>query len=313
MLAISTFDLEKKKNKFRDLLFHDKNPVNIIIKKKERYSHTYFDKAYYKQMYQDKFVSFPVGTMESSSNIFLHPKIYLDFKRFYEIDSPLANDLELIEEVTLMNEEAVPFMIEELIDERLHNLIFEFAQCLDKTKAEYYFAGISDIKLIIKKLLNHYVNILNDEKIQLSVIDGLVLTKELSDSLTEIYIEFLEDKLAMLDIDNVYIKKTIPVTIKEEYKFKWKGKQQDILELFVELQNKNWINNLDENSLFKTAELLCKTFDFSDSQKKEGKSPVSSIYQLLKGEFDNKKNRIYCFDKDGYKRKFDEIIESNND
>ena len=304
-MIISKDYFERKSEKIKTMIFDEESPLEIILTKPR--STEYFDKTYYKEVYTQNFINYPVDVIPADTKTYLSTKLVISFNRYYQIDSPVADDKQIVQNAQNCDESSVIWDIDEIIDEKLHCMFCDFDKSLDAAKQSIWCLGITDHVLIIKNLLNHYINIRNNPKVMLSFFYGLTLKKEISDLLLDIYIEFLSDKLTMFTIDQVGTSSKVEPVNGKDSKIKWKGKQADIVELFVELQRKNWIQPLDETGLAQSARIICKIFDLSDSKRKKDSDIVQNINQLLKGEYNEKKERVYAFEKKDNVRNFETI------
>jgi hypothetical protein len=305
IMIVSKTHFERKGERIKAMIFDEECPLEIILKKPK--STEYFDKEYYRKIYKQNFINYPVDIIPADDKTYLNTKLVMNFYRYYEIDSPVADDKRIIENAQNCDESSVIWDIDEIIDEKIHCMFYDFDKSLEAAKQSSWCLGITDHVLIIKNLLNHYINIKNNPEVMLSFFYGLSLKKEISNLLLDIYIEFLSDKLAMFTIDQIGMPSQVEIVSSKETKIKWKGKQAEIVELFVELQRKNWIESLDETGLAQSARIIFKIFDLSDTKRKKDSDIVQNINQLLKGEYNEKKERVYVFEKKGAIRKFKTI------
>ncbi|MDB5137143.1 MAG: hypothetical protein JWP37_3746 [Mucilaginibacter sp.] len=125
--------------------------------------------------------------------------------------------------------------------------------------------------------------------------------------MTDIYITFLSDRLAMLELKDVDGEQVMTTT-NDGAKLKWNGTQQHMVELY--LQHNGWVSDSDLSKK-RAAALLCQFFDLSDTKKRPGSNTVESIYQLLKGETDkgDQYKVKYFYDQPKYVKQFDDIKE----
>jgi hypothetical protein len=214
----------------------------------------------------------------------------------------------LMKQLNNTGEERIRELISSMIHEKIMNLSFEFEKALKWARTSYVFAGITDNVVILRNLLNLYQNVRRQEAFQLAHFSGMNLPKEVSDLMTDIYIIYLTDRLAMMEIKTVKTDQTITPIQEQGTQLKWHGKQQQLVELYLMLEQKGWVTN-NELSKKKVAALLCQLFDISDTKRKEDSNSVESIYQLIKGQTDKDDyyKVKYFFDDPKYSRQFENI------
>jgi|GEM_PF-4227585 len=296
------------KSQISHLLFNESQPVHVIVIKTENMD--YHNKTYYEEKYQSNFIEQPISTRYASKEIIFHTRVQLFFERYYDLDSLDRRETdENIKEGVKACEpgDGLMISIQEMIDEKFHNLYHRFGQVVQLLKASPEFVEIEDTVLVIKNLINHYSAILADANTQLDCFWGLTLTKPIADIIATAYLDFFKSKLSMYQVDEAKQSMTVNFQNTDNFKIKWLGGQVDLVELMVELQRKGWINRLDEISLRKSAELLDRCFDLSASQIRARSKVADNIYTLLKGEYNERKERQYKFDKSGYNKNFDTI------
>lgn len=190
--------------------------------------------------------------------------------------------------------------ISSAITGKISNLIYEYDLVLAATKESNRLFGIEDEEKILLIHLKRYSEILNSDTLQIDFLKGITLSKKLSDLILEIYIRFINMRLDLLNPDSakVVIKRNQTLT-----KILWKGEQKDLLELFVELQLKGWIEEFKYGEIKKTSDSICNLFDLTLTKKGEGSDPENSFYQILKG-VQNSKTK---------KREYDEILKNEKE
>lgn len=95
-------------------------------------------------------------------------------------------------------------------------------------------------------------------------------------------------------------------------KLVWNGNQKELAELFIVLQKKKWIDEIDMSGYDcnEIAENICHLFDLTKTKKKKGSNENKSFYQILKGEPDRDEKTKRTFPQvysTKYKKKFDAI------
>ncbi|NVK66288.1 MAG: hypothetical protein HWE22_16975 [Flavobacteriales bacterium] len=136
--------------------------------------------------------------------------------------------------------------------------------------------------------MNKYLEVLDSDVQQISIIEGIGVTKEISDLVLKIYVRFIELRLQMLHPETYTI---TPTDRGKSKKVTWKGTQKELLELFVELQSKGWIDKIESGDKAKVSHSICNLFDLTPTQKKESSDVENSFYQILKGKWNHDENR----------------------
>ncbi|MFZ1705846.1 MAG: hypothetical protein WAT79_15985 [Saprospiraceae bacterium] len=166
------------------------------------------------------------------------------------------------------------------ITDKISNLIYEYDRVLAATKETNHLFGIEDEEKILLIHLKRYSDILNSDTAQIDFLKGITLSKKISDLVLEIYIRFINMRLSLLNPE------TTKVEIKRNQalpKIPWKGEQKDLLELFVELQSKGWIEEFKYGEIKKTSDSIGNLIDLTLTKKGERSDPENSFYQILKG------------------------------
>lgn len=225
--------------------------------------------------------SMPIHTVGSTDVLFITRSYYKLMAQIWEKDHP-----ELIKggiEETINSNIKSDFpdeCIQSAIHDKIHRLVFEYDKVLNATKETNCLFGINDEEKILKIHLNKYLEVLNSDLLQIDFLFGIKLNKEISDLILEIYIRFINLRLRML---NPEIQTDYEIARGKSKKILWNGTQKDLLELFVELQNKGWINQFHWGDTKKNAHSICNLFDLTLTQKKKDSNVEESFYQILKG------------------------------
>lgn len=186
------------------------------------------------------------------------------------------------------------------ICDKISNLIYQYNLVLEVTKEANGLFGIEDEEKILLIHLNKYREILSSDVKQIDFLYGITLNKKISDLILEIYVRFINERLKMINpklsqIDTNHKEKATKIL--------WKGSQKDLCELFIELQEKGWIDEFKWGERNKIANSICNLFDLTLTKKRENSDVVNSFYQILKG-IHNPKTK---------KREYIEILGSEND
>ena len=137
------------------------------------------------------------------------------------------------------------------------------------------------------------------------------LNKQLSDLVLEILIEFIEHRLNLLTIstENLSIGNELSYVENDIFSIDWNRTQQELCELILELEKKQWIAEIKNGDRRKFTDSITKIFNLSNTRKNYKSNPNNSFYQLMKGEFENNERIFPFMEKDNYQKKFKEIIE----
>lgn len=200
------------------------------------------------------------------------------------------------------------------ITDMINNLRFNWRKVIEVTKNRDYF-GIDDEEKIVINHLNRYNEVLNSKEYQIEIVQGLIYSKEISDLFLQLLIRLLENRLNVLNPELVNNKQQFA---KEQnlgagqFQFFWNGTQNELLELFVTLQEKGWINQIPKGRITLAAKSITRLFDIAATRKSTTSDPVNSFSQILKGEINNDQKRDYttCFGMN-YEYKFSSIKESS--
>lgn len=97
------------------------------------------------------------------------------------------------------------------------------------------------------------------------------------------------------------------------YRFKWKGSKEELAELFIELQRKNWIETLQPRDVDLAAKSIQELFDVSRTSVKEEPTETDPLTSILKGQVEtySGKQTYPDIDKKGYEEKFAGILENS--
>ncbi len=258
--------------------------------------------------------NFPL-TIENASNEIGISIISSEFFELYfdlvfdkrEISSKKQRDI--IEKRRSFNPENHLETVEDFISELFHSLVTNYDKYIENTMKQNYFVGINSEVKVLLSILKIYKNVLKDKTKQIEIFWFLKLTKEISDLILEMLIEFIEERLEVLTItiENVNFRTKTTYIENKIFSIEWKGSQQELCELILELENKKWIGEIKNGERRKIATSITKLFDLSNTQKNENSDTNNSFYQVLKGEFEDNKRIFPFLENKKYNRKFDTI------
>ncbi len=278
-----------------------------------------FTKEVITKKYNNLFLILPyeVETSSSSISISIHAiKVFDLYYKFNENITKLDYDTIIkakneFEDKKIYSDDK--YIINDFLEEYFHNLTYDFSSIMDKVKQLFFFKGIESETIILQNILNHYKAIVADDKKQLVVFWGISLTKEISDIVTEMLIDVIEQRLLLLNptitTNNIVSKTTyIDNSIKQ---IEWLGTQQELCELITELISKKWISPIREGERRKISNSITTFFDLTNTKRNESSKIEDSFYQLFKGEIIEGVRNYPFLDSKRYSRKFN-TIENNN-
>lgn len=205
------------------------------------------------------------------------------------------------------------YLINDFLDDYFHSITYCYGEILENTKKYHFFYGIETEEVILMNLLNLYRNVLLDNSKQLCIFWGITLTKKISDCVTKMLIDFIEQRLLVLnpkmEVENITSKMTF---IDNKLKpIEWLGTQQELCELFIELTRKNWIPEIKDGERKSIANTITSIFDIENTKRNEKSNHKESFYQKFKGEWIDEKRNFSFLESEKYNTKFDEIRKNN--
>ena len=180
----------------------------------------------------------------------------------------------------LRTQEFPPEVISSAITDKLLSLLYKYDDVLKITKEASGLFGIEDEEKILLIHLKKYDEILKNPAKQISILHGIDLNKKVSDLILKVYIRFIQQRLELLNPPQPTIEN---ISLSQPSKILWNGSQKDLVELFVELQSKGWINEFNYGDRSKIAKAICNLFDLTKTKRKIDSDPENSFYQKLKG------------------------------
>lgn len=261
-----------------------------------------FSKENITQRFNEIFRVFPyvIETASDSIGISIYTKELFDL--FYEISEfdgkidteRIAKSKQRFKSSQLEDDDK--YLINDFLDDYFHIITYGYGEILENTKKYHFFYGIEAEEVILMNLLKLYRSVLLDNSKQLSIFWGITLTKKISDIVTNMLIDFIEQRLIVLnpkiELENIPNKMTyIDNKLKQ---IKWLGTQQELCELFVELENKKWIPEILTGERRNIANSITSIFDLESTKRNENSNYKESFYQKFKGEWLNGK-RYYSF------------------
>ncbi|WP_348811313.1 hypothetical protein [Flavobacterium maritimum] len=278
-----------------------------------------FTKTYIIEKYNEVFQVFPYDIVSSTDEIGISIHSTELISLYYELgtnDTKVSNETvnELKEKRKDFGDaDDFKFLIDDYVSELLHHFVYNYDKVLNNTKALHFFTNIDDEKIILMNLLNRYKSVLNDETKQISIFWNISLTKKISDIITKMLIDFIEQRLKILtviiDISQTEYKTTyVDSNIKQ---IKWLGSQQEFCELIISLEQNRWIENINDGERKQFINSVTRVFDFENTKRNAKSNPENSLYQTFKGE-NEKGERIFPFlENKKYERKFSSIKKNN--
>lgn len=300
--------------------------INQILWKEEteitslsRMTFKKFDRKEILHYYDLIFKNFPLeienATNEISVSVFATEIFDLHYQ-IVDLNNQISTskEIELLEKRKNFKPEENSETIEDFISTFFHCLVYNYEDFLTNTLKQHYFVGVNDEVKILLSILNRYKSVLKDKTKQIDLFWCIKLNKQISDLILEMLIEFIEQRLNLLTIstENINSGNELNYVENEIYSIDWNGSQQELCELILELEKKEWIAEIRNGDRKKFANSITKIFNLTNTKKNKKSNPNNSFYQLLKGEFENKR-RIYPFmEKENYDKKFDGIMKQKN-
>lgn len=196
--------------------------------------------------------------------------------------------------------------IYDAINNKISNLTYNYKNVFKITSSAYPFDLIEDELIILNVLRSRYVEALEDTNKSVKLFPFIHLNSEITSLVLQIYIRFIDFRLKLINPN--HDSQSTP-KVREKFQFTWQGQQKDLIELFVELRDKNWINDFKYGTIKQMSNSILSLFDISSTQNSDTTDTSNSFYQALKGGHEPKtKKRV--FDKilgDITKRKFNDI------
>lgn len=148
------------------------------------------------------------------------------------------------------------------------SLVYKYDKFIKNSKKYHFFYGIDSEEIILKNLLTIYQSVLKNSSTQIDLIYGITLTKELSDYLLKMLIDFIEQRLSVLNPNEYFVNQNkINQILPLIEPVKWNGTQQNLIELFLELIDKKWINEIETGKKRQFAKTLHQIFDIESTKK----------------------------------------------
>lgn len=314
-MIIDNLHFAKKFNEINQLLWKDELEITSL----KRMEFRKFNKEEVTNYYNLIFKNFPLDIENAKEEISVSIFATEIFDLYYELiehNNPITTDNKnkLLEKRKIFKPEDNSETIEDFISNYFHCLVYNYEDFLANTFKQHYFIGIKDEVKILLSILNRYKSVLKDKTKQIDLFLCIKLNKQISDLVLEMLIEFIEQRLNLLtiSIENINIGNELNYIKDDIFSIDWNGSQQELCELIVELEKKQWISEIKNGDRKKIANSITKVFNLKNTQKSKISNPDNSFYQVLKGEFE-KNVRIYPFmEKDNYEKKFTEIINNKN-
>lgn len=310
-MILHPFHFNKKIDDINQILWNEELEITAL----HRMNFSKFDKKEISHYYNLIFKNFPLdienASQEISISIFATEIFQLHYQ-LIELNRPITAEIknEILEKRKSFNPELNSETIEDFISTYFHCLVYYYEDFLKNTLKQHYFVGIDDEVKILLSILNRYKSVLKDRTKQIDLFWCIKLNKQLSDKVLEMLIEFIEQRLSLLTVstENINIGNTLNYIENDIFGIDWNGTQQELCELILELEKKEWIAKIKNGDRRKFVNSITTIFNLVNTKKNTKSNPNNSFYQLMKGEFENNQ-RIYPFmEKENYRRKFDKIL-----
>lgn len=289
------------------------NNANLIVVKKEQREAS-FEKNSAKSLYEQYHNGLSVNISESQEQIIFSER-FITLEEYYyglcEIKTPLSTSEIKQKIIETKDSYNVASFLSDFLSSKLSFVPHTLTEQINKKKNSYLFPCCDDEAIILQSLINYYSEVINSPDKQINFFSSdLQLNKTISDLLALGIVKIMEKTLEFKRPkgQNTSINK-LPEhnKIDERHKLIWLGKQKELLELIIELQEKGWINEIPTGSIKKAADSICRLFDLTGTKKSDDTDEVKSFEQNLKGEMiDGKRVFDNIFGK-RYHRKFNHI------
>lgn len=202
--------------------------------------------------------------------------------------------------------------VQNFIDEYFNRLFFKYDLFLESSKKIPFFAAIDDEKVILLNLLKLYYSTLKNDSIQIDLFRTLHLPKILNDEILKVIIEFIENRLNILNIQMTDIQHTSKNKTSRDWDHKvvWNGTQQQLCELFIKLEESGWIEAFETIKKKQYINSICKLFDISKTKRNSRSDEVNSFYQTFKGEIIEGQKTYPFLERPNYRKVIEKINEN---
>lgn len=310
-MILHPFHFSKKIEKINQILWNEK--LEIISLYKMNFKS--FEKEEVVKYYDSTFKNFPLDIENSSKEIGISIiatelfDIYYDLTKHNQRISP-ERESKILDNRKNFEPKDNTETIEDFIQEFFHCLVYNYDEFLSNTMKQHYFTGINDEVKILLSILNRYKSVLKDKTKQIDIFWSITLTKQISDLILEMLIDFLEQRINLLTISTESVNFGNELTYVENdiFSINWNGSQQELCELILELEKKKWIAEIENGDRRKFSNSITKIFNLTNTKKNKNSNPNNSFYQLLKGEHEKKIRTFPFLEKENYEKKFNRII-----
>jgi len=263
------------------------------------------------ERFNDIFMIFPYHVQDASDDIGISNytiAIFECYSSINAINEISVNDRKEIERMLEKNEydnSNIEDSCCDIISDFFHLLVYSYPKIISNTKKLPFFFDVNEVN-ILKNLLKLYKGLLKDNSKQLFIFG--TLPKKIADKITEMLIDFIEQRIAVLNPEFDYGDIQFKAQVKTDVsKITWLGTQQELIELFNELIDKKWIPEIEYRGMRRFVDTILNTFDLTNTQRNPKSDLSKSFYQQFKGDPEGNK-RVYSFlDSKSYERKFDHI------
>jgi len=314
-MILHPFHFTKKIENINQILWKEETEITSL----SRMTFKRFKKEEILHYYDLIFKNFPLeienATEEISVSIFATEIFELHYQ-VVDLNNQISasKEIELLEKRKKFKPEDNSETIEDFISTFFHCLVYNYEDFLTNTLKKHYFVGINDEVKILLSILNRYKSVLKDETKQIDFFWCIKLNKQISDLILEMLIEFIEQRLNLLtiSIENINLGNELNYVENEIYSIDWNGSQQELCELILELEKKEWITEIKNGDRRKFANSLTKIFNLTNTKKNKKSNPNNSFYQLLKGEFENNRRMYPFMENENYEKKFNGIMKKKS-
>lgn len=221
--------------KIDELLLDEENVIPLRYNpRKVEFRHT---NQIDKNIYNNNFIGFPVDVMASAVEIYIPQDDVINYHKYHAIRNK-TSDTMVMQMIGNTGDPALRELVSSMIREKVMNLSFELKKALKWSRSCYWFVGVNDNVTLLRNVLNLYLTTRQKDDVQIAHLGGIRLPKQIADLITDIFIMYLSDRLAMLELTDVKSTSVITLAADDSSKLKWLGKQQHLAELYLELERK---------------------------------------------------------------------------
>ncbi|MEL7001618.1 MAG: hypothetical protein AAFN93_02655 [Bacteroidota bacterium] len=172
------------------------------------------------------------------------------------------------------------------LSDKFHGFKKDYRTYLNLIRGEFQLSAATSEQQILTLLIERYKGVLNSTNSQLKFFEYLILPKPLADLYAKIWLLFFEDRLAMLKASLVEFvdreKDNSQGLSLPDYR--WLGTQKELAELFIVLEERNWIGPIAYGDRSKVGRAIAQFFNLRTAKSSSSSNPINSFVQIYRGE-----------------------------